>query len=207
MRVFGLQFADVRKERLGAKGVDAGVDLPQALLIGRKRLLLDDCFDLGRIRLLSQHPAVAGGVGRSGGEDGHSRALLDVKIAQAGDGFRLQEGDVSGEDEKLVVSFDSPLGGLDGVTRPTLLFLVNEADAGIFDGGLDGRGLMSDDNVDVGRRDDLTGAVDHVTEQRLAADFVEHLGALGLEARALASSHDDNCELHRNRVQGAGNRV
>jgi len=63
------------QQRSGLEGVDAGVDLADALLFGGERLLLDDGFDLGRLRRAADNAPVACGVVGRGGQDGHCRLL------------------------------------------------------------------------------------------------------------------------------------
>jgi hypothetical protein len=116
-----------------------------------------------------------------------------MEIAQCGYRLRLQQWNVPREHQQLVISLDGLLRDLDGMPRSALLRLLHEADAGILYSGLDRCGLVADDDINVPRRNDLAGARDHVTQQRPAPDFMKHFGALRLEARALASGHDDNC--------------
>ena len=47
--------------------------------------------------------------------------------------------------------------------------------------------------------DDLLRSLDHVRQQRLAGDLMQHFGAFGLETRAFARGHD-----HDGEVAGAG---
>src|SRR5271165_4817165 len=53
---------------------------------------------------------------------------------------------------------------------------------------------MSDDSEDVLRGHNLARRSDHVGKQRLACDFVQHLGPLRFQARALAGGENDNRE-------------
>src|SRR6185437_8857386 len=148
-----------------------------------------------------EHAAVAGWIGGCGGEDGHGGTLLQMEIAQAGNCFRLEQRHISGEDEQRIVAVDGGLGGLDGVAGSALLSLLDEVDMGVSDGGFDARGFVSYNDEDVAGRNNLRGGGNDMPQQRLAADFVQNLRTLGLEARALARRHDENCQLHSNRVQ------
>jgi hypothetical protein len=62
---------------------------------------------------------------------------------------------------------------------------------------------VADDDVDVGWSHHFAGGGDHVSQQRLAADLVQHLGPLRLEPRALARRHDDYGQLLRSRFRCA----
>ncbi len=55
--------------------------------------------------------------------------------------------------------------------------------------------FIADDGVDIGGRGDLRSGGDDVEQEGLAADLVEGLGALRLEARAFARGHDGDGEV------------
>ncbi len=92
-----------------------------------------------------------------------------------------------------------------------LLFLEDEADAGLFDCGADAVGFVTDDAVDVVGRDDGFRRGDDVEKEGAAADLVEDFGAFAFEPRALACGHDGDSEsfgVHEDMVscsvEGAG---
>ena len=62
---------------------------------GRERFLLDDGYDFGAFRCEAQDAAVAGGIGWDSGEDGHRGLLLEMDVADGGDGLRTDERDVA----------------------------------------------------------------------------------------------------------------
>jgi len=161
--------------------------------------LLDDGGDLGCVCAGSYDAAVACGVGGDGGEDSHGGVLGEVEVADGGNGFGANERDVAGEDEEMfgkVIAGDGEVGldHLEGVAGAALLFLEDEADTGLFDGGADAVGFVADDAVDVVGRDDGFGGGDDVKKECSAADLVEDFGAFAFEPRALACGHDGDGE-------------
>ena len=135
-----------------------------------------------------------------GGEDGHGGVLAEVDVADSGDGFGADEGDVAGEDEQM---FREGLAGelevgfehLEGVAGAALLGLQDELDAGGGDGGADAVGFVADDAEDVVGGDDGFGGGDDVEEEGLAADLVEDFGALAFEAGTFTGGHDGDGEF------------
>ena len=100
--VVGGEQVELGEERFGFEAVDAGVDLGRVELGGREGLLLDDGRDLGRVGLAAQDAAVAGGVGRDGGKDGHGGVLAQMQLAERGERLRADERDVAGEDQQVL---------------------------------------------------------------------------------------------------------
>ncbi len=148
----------------------------------------------------AQDAAVAGGVGGDGGEDGHGGVLAEMDVADGGDGFGADEGDVAGEDEEMfregrAGELEVGLEHLHGVAGAALLGLEDELDAGGGDGGSDAVGFVADDAVDVVGGDDGLGGGDDVEEEGAATDLVEDFGALALEPRAFACGHDGDGEV------------
>ena len=126
--------------------------------------------------------------------------LAKVEVADGGDGFGADEGDVAGEDEEvfgewgageLEVGFEH----LHGVAGAALLGLEDELDSGVSDGGADAVGFVADDAEDVVGGDDGLGGGDDVEEEGAAADLVEDLGASAFEPRAFACGHDGDGEI------------
>ena len=209
--VVGVEEIEPGEESFGAEAVDAGVDFGGMSLFGEQRFLLDDGGDLGAGGRCPDYTAVAGRVGRNGGEDGHGGMFAEVGFADAGDGLRTDQRDVSGEDEEVfgdgrgvlrVEGFDL----LEGVAGAALLCLEDELHAGGGDGGADALGLMTDDAEDaLGWNEGASGG-NHVQQKGLSADFVQHLWPAALEAGAFAGGHDCDCEacgVHRMSLRDA----
>ncbi len=188
------------EESCGLEAVDAGVDLGDVELVGLEGFLLDDRRDFGGRGRGAEDAAVADGVGRDGGEDGHGGLLAEMEGAHGLEGGGLDEWDIAGEDEE-VFGWGVAGGGdvrfelLEGVARSALLGLEDEGDAGGFDCGADAVGFMANDAVDVVGRRDGPGGCDDVQQEGLTADFVEDFGTAGLEACALARCHDCDSEV------------
>ena len=105
----------------------------------------------------AQDAAVAGGIGRHGGEDGHGGVLAQMQIADASDGLRPDQRHIAGEHQqmlrkRLAREREVRLDHLHGVAGAALLLLQHELHAGGRDGGLHALGLVADDAVDVLRR-------------------------------------------------------
>src|SRR5882724_12233573 len=80
------------------------------------------------------------------------------------------------------------------MARAALFSLKNKSDAAVCDGVLHALRFMADDGKDVLRGDDLFRRINHVLQQRLAANLVKHLGQLRLQARAFAGSENRHCK-------------
>ena len=148
----------------------------------------------------AEDAAVAGGVGGDGGEDGHGGVLGEMEVADGGDGFGADEGDVAGEDEEVLgergfVEGEEGLEHLHGVAGAALFGLEDELDAGVLDCGFYAVGLVADDAEDVVGGDDLLCGGDDVEEEGAAADLVEDFGALALEPGAFSCGHDGDGEV------------
>ena len=113
-----------------------------------------------------------------------------MKIAQALDDFGANERGVSRENENVVVLGERVLADHDGVSGAALLFLDDEAAAGVGHRLANAIGLEADDGVDVLGGNDLGSSLNDPAQERFAADFVEHLGMLRFEARAFSGGHD-----------------
>ena len=196
--VVGGEGIEVGEESGGFEAVDAGVDFGEMELGGGEIFLFDDCCDGGIPLAGVEDAAVAGGIGGDGCQDGHGGVLGEVEGAERGEGGGLDEGDVAREDEEVFgwggageVGFEL----LEGVAGAALLGLEDELDAGVGDGGADAVGFVANDAEDVGGWRYGLGGGDDVEEQGLAADFVEDLGAAGLEAGAFAGGEDGDSEV------------
>ena len=113
-----------------------------------------------------------------------------MEVEQAGDGLGRDLRGVAGENDDVVVGGERRLRDHQGVAGAALLGLQDEIDAGVCDGGADALGFVTDDGEDIAWRDDARGGRDDMSEQRLAADFMQHFGKLRLEPRAFACGHD-----------------
>jgi hypothetical protein len=80
------------------------------------------------------------------------------------------------------------------VASAQLLGLEHKMHACAGNGSFNSLRKMADDNKNVGRSRDLAGCRNHMRQQRLASDFVQHLGPPGLQPRPFARSHDDYCQ-------------
>ena len=191
---------ELGEELLGFEAIDAGVDFGSVALFWSEGFLLDDGGDVFRTGASTKDAAVAGGVGRDGGEDGHGGVLLEVGFGEGVEGFGADEGGVAGEDEEMLgrggraglgeEGFDR----LEGVAGSALLGLVDERDAGVGDGGFHAGRLMAGDDEDAVGGDERAGGGDDVEQEGLAADLVEDLGAFAFETGALAGGHNGDGE-------------
>ncbi len=87
-----------------------------------------------------------------------------------------------------------PASAHDGVTRAALLRLQDKLHAKLFYGSTHVIRLMADDHVNVTGRHDLPRCLDHMSQQWLAANLMQHFGAAGLKTRAFAGRHNDDGE-------------
>ena len=102
LRVVGLHHAQRRRQQAAPEAEDAGVDLVDLELVGRRVAVLDDAGDA----LVLAHPhdaAVAGGVVEPGGEDRARGVGAAVLAHQRGDGVGPQQRRVAGEHEHVEV--------------------------------------------------------------------------------------------------------
>jgi hypothetical protein len=122
-----------------------------------------------------------------------------VEFAEHSEGFGADEGDVAGEDEKMLWErrareIEGGFEDLHGVAGAALLCLEDEVDAGGGDGGLDAIGLVTDDAEDIFHGDKRLCGGDDMEQKGAAADFMQNFRALAFEARAFARGHDGYCE-------------
>src|SRR5580658_4304688 len=78
------------------------------------------------------------------------------------------------------------------MTSAALLSLLYKVNARRFRGRANPIGLVSHHNIDVLGSNHLARSRDDMHQQRLATDFMQHLGPLRLEPRALAGRHNHN---------------
>ena len=173
----------------------SGILLPRL-----QRLLLDDGEHFIRafaILLSPKDAAITEGIFRLRCQQRHRRFLRKMEVPQALDDFSADERSVSGEDENVVVLGERGLADHDGVSGAPLLFLEDEAATDVGSCGANAVGLESNDGVDVRDGNDLGGGLDDPAQERFAADFVEHLGVPGFEARAFSRGHDGDGDPRR----------
>ena len=113
-----------------------------------------------------------------------------MEVEQGSDGLGRDLRGVAGENDDMVVGGERRLRDHQSVASAALLSLQDEIDAGVGDGGPDTVGFVTDDGEDVVWRDDTRGGRNNVSEQWLAADFMQHFGKLRLEPRAFTGGHD-----------------
>ena len=192
VRVVSFQPPDVGKQRLHRKRVEARINLVNLALHRRARLLFNDGLNFVglQVRGPANDAAVAGGIFQLRAQDGHRSLFLTMKVAQLADGVRGDERSVAGEHDDVVVSGEGLAGAHERVTGAALRFLNHELNASTLNRLADARGLVTDNGVNVFRRDDLLGGGDYMRQQRLAADFVQDFGQFRLQPRALARGHD-----------------
>ena len=197
MRIVGAQFVEVLEQRLGGEGVDAGIRFANLLLLRRELLLLDDGFDLvGRAPrlLLADDASVAGRVREVGGQNGHGRVILAVKVEDPGDGLGAEQGNVAGEHQHVVIPGQRLASRHDRVPGAELFRLHHELHAGARHGFAHAFRLVPDDDENILRRQHCLGRFHHVVQQRPSADLVQDLGMPGFQPRALARRHDGDGE-------------
>ena len=138
--VVGADLGQGRTQHGGVEGVDAGVDFVHGQLFGRGVLLLHDSGD--RSVFGAQHPAVAGGVGDAGGEDGDGVGVHVVHCHQFAQGGRFQQRHVAvGHHDGAFQRgecVDGFHGGLDGAAGAGNLVLVHDHGAGHQGGNVGG---------------------------------------------------------------------
>ena len=145
--------------------------------------------------VLAEDAAVTGGIGRLGGEDRHRRLVGDVKVAHPLDRLGTDQRHVSRQHQHMREALQRFASYHQRVSGSALLALQHEVDAGGLQRLTHQFGLVPDDGEDVLRRNDLAGRGDHVGQQRLAGDLVQHLGMPRLQARAFSGGENRNGEL------------
>ena len=200
------QLAQALEKRVRAEGVDAAVDLAEALRLGqqvrRERLLLHDGFHVTGAVLFAQHAAITGRVGRNGGQDGHGRVILQVRVAQPCDGLRTNERHIAGQHQQMLRCSSAGVAvpvahALQCVAGAQLLRLQDELYTSSGRRGLYLFRLVAHHHRDAVCRNDRLCRCNHVQQQRPAAHLVQHLGPRAAQAGALARSHDDYAKLVR----------
>ena len=100
------------------------------------------------------------------------------------------ERSIAGEHDDEIVGRQRFARDHQGVSGAALLLLQHEPDAGGGHRAADAVGFMSDDGENVAGRDHSGGGCDHVGQKRLSANFVQHLGMLGLQPGPFARGQD-----------------
>jgi hypothetical protein len=182
------------------KDVDARVDLGDGGFGIRRVLLLHDALD-GAVGA-ADDAAVAGRVGEHGRQQRHGGAGGAVIAHQGGERVGIQQRHVAGEDEDVAGELGhGGEGDLDGAAGAGDLVLVDDdhlvRDARDRLGDL--VALVAHDDEDVPRREVARG-VEHVPDERAAADAVQHLRQGRAHAGPLTRREDDDGERGVQRV-------
>ena len=97
---------------------------------------------------------------------------------------------VAVEDDDQIVGGESLAGDHQRVSGAALFALQHETDAGGGDRVPDAVGFVPDDGIHIGGGNYFGRGRNHVRQQRLAADLMQHLGMLGFQARPFARCQD-----------------
>jgi hypothetical protein len=120
-----------------------------------------------------------------------------MEIQESRNRLRADLRSVARENDDVVVSGKGVGGNHEGVAGATLLRLEYELDPGVGDRRADTVGFVADDDKHILRRNETAGRSNHVRQQRLSANFMQHFGQLRFEARTFSGSHDGNCDAGR----------
>ena len=163
------------------EGVDAGVDLVDLELLGRRVLLLDDAQHLPAV-VAANHAAQALGIEGVDADEGHHRSAGPPQVDQLRQQIRVHQGHVAGEDEHLGhVRRRDRERGPDRVRRAQWRLLEGEVGAiGEDLGDRRGRRRVDDQRPAMAR---VLRRVQHVGQHGAAAQLVEDLGLARLHAR------------------------
>src|ERR1035438_577959 len=120
-----------------------------------------------------------------------------MERAEIFDSFGGDERRVSGENDYLVISRQRFTRDHERVSSAPLVGLQHELHARARDSLAHALGFMADDYEDVVRRDDLGRHSNDMSQNRLATNFMEHLGMLRFKPGALARRHDRDRDSRR----------
>ena len=120
--------------------------------------------------------------------------MVVAKLRQRGG---ANEGGVSGQDQDMVIAREGFAAHHDGVAGSALFRLENKSDSVVGHRFLHALGLVADDDVDIARGDDLQGRIQHMLQEGLAADLMQNLGKLRLQARAFSRGENGDGEPRR----------
>src|SRR6266571_3306510 len=118
-----------------------------------------------------------------------------MELDQLLNGLGSNERHIAGQNQDVFIAGDSCPRTLNCVPSAALFRLLDKLDTLPSHRLADQFGMMANDDKDIGRRNDLTGSCNDVTQQRLAANFVQHFWPARFQPRTLARSHDHNCEF------------
>ena len=159
-----------------------------------ERLLLHDGFH-AITGAGANHATIAKRIGRRGGKNRHGSFFAEMEIAQTSNGLRSDQRHVAGEHKNILVRSHLFASAHNGVSGAALFSLQDKLHAHGRNGSTHIFRLMADDDIDVLGGNDLLRGLDYVRQQRLAAYFMQHLGAAGLEPSAFACCHDYDGKL------------
>src|SRR5262245_39704082 len=104
MRVVGGESIDLVVKLLNLESVDNGIDLLDLLLRRLQCFLFHDGSDcIAVFATFSNDSSIPASVAGLGGQDGHRRSLRQMEIANPADGRWLDQRNVTGEDEHVVI--------------------------------------------------------------------------------------------------------
>ena len=157
--IVGGELVQVREQRRGLEGVDAGVDLANLLLLRLERLLLDDGLDLRPTPGPCASPVRSlwgSAVRRS--ESSWPHLLLLMEAHSSRDGLGADQRHVAGEDQHVFVAGDGARAHWRAWPVPRCSACSTNRDAGGGHGCPHLFRLMADDNIDSRRSHDLAAA-------------------------------------------------
>ena len=122
------------------------------MLFWRERLFFHDRNNQSAAFGFSDHAPIAKGIGRQRAQHRHCCTLLQMVVAELGDGGGANQRSVSRQHQNVVVASQSLAAHHDGVPRSALFALLHKADAVVRHGLFHALSLMADDGEDVLRR-------------------------------------------------------
>ena len=143
---------------------------------------------------LAEYAAVTGGIGRLSRQDRHRRLVGHVKVTHPLNRFGMDERHVSRQHQHVVEPLQCLARCHERVAGSTLLALQHKLDSGGLQRLAHQLGLVPNDGEDILGWNDLAGCRDHVAQQRLAGNLVQHFGMPRLQSRAFSRCEYRNGE-------------
>ncbi len=113
-----------------------------------------------------------------------------MEIPQLADCFRSYQRRISRQYDDVVIAVQCFARDHERMARSALWFLQHEIDIEVSHRRPHALRFMPDDSVDILCRNNLQGGADHMRQQRLSPDLMQHLGKLRLQSGSLARGHD-----------------